>query len=119
VKLEGDFSRLFTLDKAIMVVVVLSVHLTALFIGYGSSLALGHAPSDAKAVGIAGSQKTLMVGLHVAIQYFGGLAMLPMIVYHVGQLLVDTIVADWMRQRDIKLPVNAERKDASALADKK
>ena len=47
---------------------------------------------------MSGSQKTLMVGLYVAINYFGGLTLLPMVFYHVGQLVVDTIIADiWSR----------------------
>jgi sodium/bile acid cotransporter 7 len=51
---------------------------------------------DRIAVGIAGSQKTLMVGLQVALAC--QLLILPMVVYHVGQLIVDTIIADrWRR----------------------
>jgi sodium/bile acid cotransporter 7 len=51
---------------------------------------------DRIAVGISGSQKTLMVGLQVAIA--SQLLILPMVVYHVGQLIVDTIIADrWRR----------------------
>ena len=30
------------------------------------------------------SQKTLAVGLHVAVTYFGGLVILPMVAYQVG-----------------------------------
>jgi len=35
----------------------------------------------------------------VAVTYFGGLAILPMVTYHVGQLLVDTIIADRLRNQ--------------------
>ena len=87
-----------------MVVVVMVVHVALLFGGFATSLALRHSRADAKAVAIAGSQKTLMVGLHVSIQYFGGLAMLPMIAYHVGQLIIDTLIADWMRHGDPVAP---------------
>ena len=48
---------------------------------------------------IAGSQKTLMVGLYVAIHYFGGLVLIPLVIYHVVQLLMDTVVADLWRRR--------------------
>lgn len=45
---------------------------------------------------VGGSQKTLAVGLDVAIG-IGGLAVLPMIVYHAAQLLVDAVLVDWLR----------------------
>ena len=50
----------------------------------------------AVAVGFAGSQKTLMVGLTIALQ-FGGLTILPMLAYHVLQLLIDTLLANRLR----------------------
>ena len=40
-----------------------------------------------------------MVGLSVATEYFGGLAILPMVAYHVGQLVLDTIIADRWRDK--------------------
>lgn len=43
------------------------------------------------AIGIAGSQKTLMVGLPIAIDC--GVSVVPMLVYHLGQLVIDTLVA--------------------------
>jgi sodium/bile acid cotransporter 7 len=51
------------------------------------------------AVAIAGSQKTLMVALHIATTYFGGLAVLPAVVFHVGQLAVDTLIADYLSRK--------------------
>ena len=48
------------------------------------------------AVGISGSQKTLMVGLQVCLDL--GITILPMVAFHVAQLLVDTLIADRMRQ---------------------
>ena len=53
--------------------------------------------ADQIGVAFAGSQKTLMVGLAIAIE-FGGLAVLPMVAYHVEQLLIDTVLADRLRQ---------------------
>jgi hypothetical protein len=41
-----------------------------------------------------------MVGLHISLTYYGGLTILPMVAYHVGQLLIDTLVADRLRQTD-------------------
>ena len=60
---------------------------------------MGIGSSDRIAVAIAGSQKTLMVGLYVAIHYFGGLVLIPLVIYHVVQLLMDTVVADLWRRR--------------------
>lgn len=82
---------------ALMIVVVMGVHLSMLFAGIRLARWLGMSREDAIAVGIAGSQKTLMVGLTIAID-IGGLAVLPMVTYHVGQLLVDTVIADRIRQ---------------------
>ena len=81
-----------------MVVVVLVVHILALVSGHLLSWGMGIERAERVAVGFAGSQKTLAVGLYVAVSYFGGLAILPMMAYHVGQLLIDTIVADYLRQ---------------------
>jgi sodium/bile acid cotransporter 7 len=102
-KLEGDVWRLLGWETGSMIVAVMAVHLIALFSGMGMALALRQQRADAIAVGIAGSQKTLMVGLTIAYDYFGGLAVLPIIVYHVGQLLADTLIADWLREGSIKL----------------
>jgi sodium/bile acid cotransporter 7 len=83
-------------DWLAMIAAVLGVHLAMLWFGFALAGALGMRREDSIAVGIAGSQKTLMVGLQVALDC--GLLILPMVVYHVGQLLVDTIIADrWRR----------------------
>ena len=60
---------------------------------------LGLPRADQIGVAFAGSQKTLMVGLAIAID-FGGLAVLPMVAYHVEQLLIDTVLADRLRARE-------------------
>lgn len=82
---------------AIMIAAVLVVHLTLLFVGLTLARTLGMDHADRAAVAIAGSQKTLMVGIYVALE-FGPLAILPMIAYHASQLLVDTVIADWLRR---------------------
>jgi sodium/bile acid cotransporter 7 len=70
---------------------------------------------DQAAVAFAGSQKTLMIGLAIAVE-FGGLAVLPMMAYHVGQLLVDTLLADRLRAGEIALtPISQIAADESAL----
>ena len=69
-----------------------AIHLVAWFLGYWSAERLGIARADQLAVAFAGSQKTLMVGLAVALE-FGGLAVLPMLAYHFLQLFIDTLLA--------------------------
>jgi len=87
-------------DVGAMLVVVLGLHVAMLWFGHLAGRWLGLARPDRIAVGFAGSQKTLMVGLHVAITYYGGLTILPMVAYHVGQLLVDTMIADRLRRAE-------------------
>lgn len=81
---------------ALMLVLVGAVHLVAWWFGYSMAAKLGMARAEQLAVAFAGSQKTLMVGLAIALE-FGGLAVLPMLAYHVEQLLIDTILADRCR----------------------
>ena len=80
-----------------MAVIAVILHLTMFYFGLRTSAWFGFSREQQIAVGIAGSQKTLMVGLDIAITYVGGLAILPMVVYHVGQLLADTLIADKLR----------------------
>jgi len=61
--------------------------------------AAGLPREDWIAVGIAGSQKTLMIGLVMALALDLGIGMLPMIGYHAVQLIIDTIVADRLAAR--------------------
>lgn len=92
------------LDLVAMVVVVLCLHLSALWIGFVAARMLGMSRENRIAVAFSGSQKTLMVGLYIAMRYYGGLVLLPVVVYHVGQLVLDTIVADSWNRRQPQSP---------------
>jgi sodium/bile acid cotransporter 7 len=81
-------------------VAVIVVHVALLLLGFGLSRLLRIERGDAIAVIFAGSQKTLMVGAYLAMAV-GPLAILPMVAYHATQLVIDTLVADWLRQRFI------------------
>lgn len=83
---------------ALMMVLVALVHTAAWWVGYQVSGQLGMSQPDQLAVAFAGSQKTLMVGLAIALS-FGGLTVLPMLAYHIEQLLIDTLLADKYRCR--------------------
>ena len=74
----------------------LAIHVVALMTGIGASRALGLSPESQIAVGISGSQKTLMVGLQIAIDC--GVSVLPMMIYHASQLVFDTVfVQRWAK----------------------
>ena len=81
----------------LMLVLVAAVHLTAWWLGFWTAARMGLAHAEQLAVAFAGSQKTLMVGLAIALP-FGGLTVLPMLSYHVEQLLIDTMLAERLRQ---------------------
>jgi hypothetical protein len=68
--------------------------------GYRLTQRLGLPKADAIAVGFSGSQKTLMVGLEIAIA--SQLSILPMITFHAGQLFIDTLIADRLGGAGVK-----------------
>jgi sodium/bile acid cotransporter 7 len=80
------------LQIVLMMVCVALLHLTAWTVGLVSAGSLNMSREDKIAVAFGGSQKTLMVGLAIALD-IGGLAILPMLAYHVEQLLIDTVLA--------------------------
>ena len=84
-----------------MLVSVVGLHVGMLAAGHLLAAGMGMTREDRIAVGFSGSQKTLMIGLHITLE-FSGLAMLPMVAYHVCQLLIDTVVADRLRERGAK-----------------
>lgn len=90
-------ARSFALDFALMVLAVMGTHISMFFVGLGVGKLIGLPREEYIAVAFSGSQKTLMVGLQVSIEI--GASVLPMVVYHVGQLFVDTLFADWLRIR--------------------
>jgi solute carrier family 10 (sodium/bile acid cotransporter), member 7 len=83
---------------AVMIAAVATVHLVLVGIGFGLSRVLRIGRAEAIAVAFAGSQKTLMVGAYLA-WVVGPLAILPMVAYHASQLVIDTLIADRLRQQ--------------------
>jgi sodium/bile acid cotransporter 7 len=99
--LEGS-ARLTPGVVAAGVALAVGLHLLALFVGLGSSRVLGFDRGRQIAVAFAGSQKTLPVSLLLFEQYFTDaypLAVLPLLFYHVGQLVLDTPIAHRLRER--------------------
>jgi sodium/bile acid cotransporter 7 len=87
------------INMVLLILLAAAIHLAALWIGVMIARQSG-SPREAQiAVGMAGSQKTLMVGLQIAIDC--GVSVVPMLVYHLSQLVLDTIVAGkWKAQTD-------------------
>jgi sodium/bile acid cotransporter 7 len=87
---------------ALTVVACLVVHGAGVFLGLGAGKLVGLDRHDRIAIGFAGSQKTLPVALMLFNGYYLAdypLAVLPLVVYHAGQLLVDTLIADRLASR--------------------
>lgn len=99
----------------LLILSVAMVHTGALAVGYAAARGLRIAQPEAAAVGIAGSQKTLMIGLHMAISQGFGIGVLSLVLYHVLQLMIDTVAADAMRRRRIPQPTSTADEDSVAL----
>jgi len=85
-------STLFAMEPALITLLVMLLHTLSLVVGFGVSRRLHLATADAIAVAISGSQKTLMIGLALAIDLQASI--LPLLIYHITQLFIDTFFAD-------------------------
>ncbi|TWU42285.1 bile acid:sodium symporter family protein [Novipirellula artificiosorum] len=84
-------SRSMGITLITLALLVMAIHLAAFGIGVFSARAAGADRESQIAVGIGGSQKTLMVGLQIAIDL--GVSVIPMLMYHLLQLTIDTVIA--------------------------
>jgi sodium/bile acid cotransporter 7 len=83
------------------------LHLAALAFGLYSSRWLGFDRGRQIAVAISCSQKTLPVSLLLFDRYFDAdfpLAVVPLLCYHAGQLLLDTLIANRLRHGEAREP---------------
>ncbi|HEY7422794.1 MAG TPA: bile acid:sodium symporter [Gemmataceae bacterium] len=79
-----------------------ALHLVALFVGLWGGKALGFDRPSRIAVAFAGSQKTLPVALLLFETYFKEahpLAVVPIVFYPLGQLILDTFIAEQLARR--------------------
>ena len=79
----------------IALAVVLFVHIVVFWLGIAIGRWLKISREDALAVGFAGSQKTLMIGLLICLDL--GVLVIPIVLYHASQLIVDTLFADYLK----------------------
>lgn len=124
VKLYSGESTINAIGWFAMIASVVVVHTTMLAAGHLLGAALRLSRGDRIAVGFSGSQKTLMIGVNTALETFGGLAMFPMVAYHVFQLLIDAVVAERLRSHTMASekpadpqPIVEQRLDAVAAVD--
>ncbi|XZE55312.1 bile acid:sodium symporter family protein [Planctomycetaceae bacterium SH139] len=92
----------------------LATHLIVLGMGWTLAGAAGLGRADQVAVGIAGSQKTLMVGLQISIDC--GVSTLPMTMYHIGQLLADTVFVGHVARNAGKSPAADKQPEAATAS---
>ncbi len=82
-----------------ILIAVVTVHLLALAITWFLCRLAKIEREQTIGAALAGSQKTLMVGLQIAISPEIDASILPMIAYHVGQLILDTMLTNrWKGQ---------------------
>jgi sodium/bile acid cotransporter 7 len=93
---EEDSTLMSPASIGVLVFIAATIHMAALGFGIGMARVLGIDRARQIAIGIAGSQKTLMVGLQIAIDL--GVSVVPMLVYHLLQLFIDTIIAQRWKQ---------------------
>ena len=85
--------------------VLTSVHCFVFWLGIWLAGLLKLPRPDQIAVGFASSQKTLVIGLSTAISL--GYSMIPILMYHAMQLIVDTVFADRIRSHDERAVVTS------------
>jgi solute carrier family 10 (sodium/bile acid cotransporter), member 7 len=81
---------------AIAILAAVAVHAIALTIAWGLARLFGQSRPQQIAIALSGSQKTLMLGLEITTSL--GASLLPMVAFHVGQLILDGfLVGRWKR----------------------
>lgn len=109
VRLERQGANTSWLEVLVGGAVALALHLLVLVLGLISSRWLGITRESSIAVAFACSQKSLPVGLLLFERYFQvdyPLAVVPLLFYHCGQLILDTFVVELVKRPDkaIDLP---------------
>ncbi|MEP3482638.1 MAG: bile acid:sodium symporter [Fuerstiella sp.] len=77
-----------------------SLHLVAMWIAWKAAVRLKVAEADARACVIAGSQKTLPIGIVLSDASGMPFSILPMLMFHASQMFIDTAVAAKLKARN-------------------
>ncbi len=112
-KLHGDGALDVAATFLWSVGLAVSLHLFALASGVITARWIGLDRGRQIAVAFASSQKTLQVALVLYDQYFSArfpFAVLPLLFYHIGQLLLDTVIATRIRSQGsgVSSPMSAD-----------
>jgi sodium/bile acid cotransporter 7 len=101
-KIHSDEALRAPVIFLVSVALAVFLHLAALAAGSVSSRCFGFDRGRQIAVAFSASQKTLQVSLLIYDQYFRDnypFAVVPLLFYHVGQLMLDTVIAKRMIKR--------------------
>lgn len=97
-RFEGQSDSALNLSNLLFAaVVLLGVHTIVFWTGIWLAKLIGVSRQAQIAVGFSGSQKTLMIGLSTAINL--GISIIPIVMYHALQLIVDSIFAERLRDK--------------------
>ncbi len=96
-RLASTSEAVTSLTSIFMVVLLATLaHVATLVLAWYIAKATGVKRPQRIAVALSGSQKTLMIGLKLAMDC--GVSILPMVIYHVSQLIIDALIADWWKR---------------------
>lgn len=95
---------------ALTVIGCLCLHAAVASAGFALGGAAGFSHADRTAIAIAGSQKTLPIALLIQELSFPEypLAIVPLLVYHVGQFILDTFIIRWVRAEDASAAIRRD-----------
>jgi sodium/bile acid cotransporter 7 len=111
-RLDEQDAAVAGVDIAAMLFIVLLLHLSMFGLGWTLGRVCRCSRPDQISIAIAGSQKTLVVGVLMAITLKASI--LPMVAYHCLQLIVDTLIADAVRGRGSGSSVWDEQANSNA-----
>lgn len=89
-------------EFAVVWICCIGLHLSGMLIAWGLSGLLKFETADRRACAIAGSQKTLPIGILISQATGLPFSLLPMLMYHASQLFIDTWIADRMKSGDVE-----------------
>jgi predicted Na+-dependent transporter len=95
-RFRGTDEQPVWIELVVVILGVTALHLLVLAAGFLAAARLGMARPEQIAVAIAGSQKTLAVGLQICMEL--GFHLVPVVAYHIAQLLLDTLIVDHLRK---------------------
>ncbi|QEG24371.1 bile acid:sodium symporter family protein [Mariniblastus fucicola] len=105
IRLRESDSNFPLAELAIGIACLLLVHVIVLYVGRHIAKVCGMSREEQIAVAFSGSQKTLMIGLSIAVGL--QISILPLLAFHSLQLVIDTVIAD--RMVATKSGVNSEQ----------